>query len=168
MSRVRKICGKSQIVKRRSLNLLAVVSLLLCVATAVAWCVSYRHTFGIIGPLHGRRVGAGVERGSVLGVCHVDPAYHPPKEWERIWESHNEEPLDDVADCHGLGFGLAWKSELKLAYVPLWFVEVGFICCSVLLVYRSRRIKRPGFCSKCGYDLRATPDRCPECGTVPT
>jgi len=40
-----------------------------------------------------------------------------------------------------------------------------------LLVLNRRRINKLGqpkigFCSRCGYDLRVSPDRCPECGLL--
>jgi hypothetical protein len=61
---------------------------------------------------------------------------------------------------------------------PLWMVVIPFFVFPFgLIAQRSFKLtkrylievrsKRRGLCTKCGYDLRATPDRCPECGTVP-
>ncbi|TWT45651.1 hypothetical protein RAS1_20790 [Phycisphaerae bacterium RAS1] len=52
---------------------------------------------------------------------------------------------------------------------PLWFpTAVGALIPTFPLVsvIRARRRAFRGCCRMCGYDLRATPERCPECGTA--
>ena len=53
-----------------------------------------------------------------------------------------------------------------LIVAPHWFGVLLFG--TFPAIYLIRRKKRmPGTCKTCGYDLRATPERCPECGAVP-
>jgi predicted Zn-ribbon and HTH transcriptional regulator len=56
---------------------------------------------------------------------------------------------------------------------PLWLVCLTFAVLPtqavVAAVRRRRKMHRvrEGICASCGYDMRATPDRCPECGKPP-
>jgi hypothetical protein len=86
--------------------------------------------------------------------------------------------------CYGpvLGFGLFVRpaatgvagddvSGVVEVFVPHWFLAAaasGMPLAWSLRYPRRRRARRAaaGLCPTCGYDLRATPDRCPECGTI--
>jgi len=59
-------------------------------------------------------------------------------------------------------------ARTRTLIVPLWSVCVMTGSLSLWSMYRRllRRRSQIGLCLVCGYDLRATPDRCPECGTV--
>lgn len=54
--------------------------------------------------------------------------------------------------------------------VPYIVPSVAIVSATALVLRRIIalcRRERAGRCRNCGYDLRATPNRCPECGTIP-
>jgi hypothetical protein len=63
-------------------------------------------------------------------------------------------------------FILAWAWVM-----PYWIVAAAPLITSLALLYRRqariRKKRDPRSCQLCGYDLRATPERCPECGAIP-
>lgn len=63
----------------------------------------------------------------------------------------------------------ARQDEYWNLQVPPWLVCLLFSLLPTLwLVHRrrARKARQAGLCSGCGYDLRASPERCPECGAV--
>jgi hypothetical protein len=164
-------------VKRRLINLLAAVFLLLCMAAAALWVRSYWRIDELRIQRPGGMIWVGCSRGTI--GCWVESmARVPPSYWEL--ESHAP-PTEIALLCAPLqvssfaGFGFASKDtpyDVDLLIVPIWSLVAATATLPAAAAIQSfrrstrRRRARRGLCPTCGYDLRATPQRCPECGTA--
>jgi hypothetical protein len=165
---------------RRFFMLLSALSLLLCVGICVLWVRSYWHTVEIEFQRNGMRWSIAVTHGRIA-LSNEAQKRMLYAELVAILDEvklagEKNEPGDrmdglmnkfNVVDKQIDSFVLV---ERKCAYViPSSIFAILPIAWGALsLRTHLTRRRLHGFCHYCGYDLHATPDRCPECGTVPT
>ena len=189
--------------KRRLLNLLTALSLMLCVAVVALWVRSHFVVDEVVYFGHVRARGCdGVSFVSYAGtlMCYWDHYSFPPadrlafigrassgrvaSEFRRgVSRYRDAEEYRQNRDNFGLGWfdsaverqrGM-WKTSgiscvRRTVRVPHGTVAVALLICPVAVGFHrsyTRRRRRSGLCPACGYDLRATPGRCPECGLIP-
>jgi hypothetical protein len=82
------------------------------------------------------------------------------------------QPMDVVIGLRTFRWDVWGRGDqsTRVGRVPHWpiVIATGLMPGARLLLWLRRRRRKPaGHCAACGYDLRATPGQCPECGAVP-
>ena len=182
--------------RRRLFTILSALSLLLCVAVVALWVRSYwrhdsihwtRHNFDDPSPRSPIRVET-VTAESECGRAGLRWWRYESREWTgsvpdpglRVASRSNPDYSSGFSNETKLGCWLhrsvagvdlhfadtteqrIWRIEFRM-----WLIAVATAALPGFRAFaRSRRSNPAGICPACGYDLRATPDKCPECGTA--
>jgi len=161
-------------VLRRLFTIASALSLLLCVAMVTLWVRSHKAGSMIsyapkIPKEHQTKLRwLYASQGRIwLGelIFHSPTTYPTGLTYE--WESRYFTPVNCEYNFIGFGYENVRSLHLRGVVVPYWFVSIATALPFASWLFRRRKLSgyQFGLCSVCGYDLRATPDRCPECGT---
>jgi hypothetical protein len=166
------------------INAATVVSLVLCVGAVVLWAQSYWWADRWLSESQGRRyVALAANRGTFyLTWTAIDArengewglSFTMPPGFSTVAATREDDDDKSTGFSSFLGFkwlfGDVGPMSVRMYGVPAWFIVALTSTPPLIALGRIRRRRRQanrGLCPACGYDLRATPDRCPECGTMP-
>ncbi len=169
--------------RSRLLNLSAAMSLFLVVAALVVWVRSYYVADFITLVSESRQCREVISCGrGRLWYQRYDLLPHVrPIATTQTYLVQDENYFINLPPLPGVRFaGFEIGRQLKprsgtvlretRVIIPLYALAlVAALLPATWLVrrFRTARRRKRNLCASCGYDLRATPDRCPECGAVP-
>ena len=156
------------------------VCLLVCLMTVIMWARGDSQIEGVRAGGEGYLWTLQFGGGEVSFVIKRDRDCH--RRPIEVFHSAGPSPIRGSAravasDREWSVLGVSYRAEHRPLYwvVPAVFTRTNKVSVSYwviflvtlvghLLLFPRRKRVRAGYCAKCGYDLRATPGRCPECG----
>jgi hypothetical protein len=161
---------------RHLFTLCTAVSLLLCLAVCVHWVESYVFVgrgWGTVGRSLVRvehywgSVEIEVYRSIDSSRGRIGP---PPNVPAPRGGGVGPFVVQWGVSSHPLSAGIWRAADFTRVKMPYWLPAALLALPPGIWArrrHRLRRRQRTGCCIACGYDLRASPERCPECGIVP-
>jgi hypothetical protein len=158
---------------RRIITALAIISFLLCLGFITIWMISCFHEPQLTEQNFNRTLSIRSAHGQFKLIWSnwqpLAPNEKPPTEprffgtidWPTVgihgvWVPRIKDPTHYKGANAVLTFP-CWLAVLMTALLPM-----------VRLASKKRKTSRPNHCTVCDYDMRATPKRCPECGSIPS
>ena len=174
---------------RRALVLLAAISLLLCACSVTLGVRSVWKHDRLQARIAGRPYVLNSRSGRLSASAGSEAAAGFPTGWFTFqgepytlqpWESDAPGPVSSKSYAAGFGFVEGWypggvnyttKARYQMLVIPAWAAAIltallpAWVFPRLWRQWRRNWLTARGRCYACGYDVRNSPDRCPECGT---
>jgi len=167
-------------VKRRLRQLFAALSTLLFLASSILWISSHYRVDAISASRQNSRWHFGI--GSMKGAVSVNYTTLNRPFGESSFHRYTGDPSRSIPypGLQQIGpFGYTDQTSTypvvrrdRVVEFPHWIILIPTAIMPILYIRQASRdrakyLAENHICSKCGYDLRATPTRCRECGREP-